>query len=200
MKNKKNLLGILAGAVVIIAISVVFSYQTNRELDSLNVYRKIDAVQHSETADWQTYKSDSANFTFAYPPTWEIREDYLYETPAGEKANNPTIVLCDKKVEKGNIENCIQINMRQAPFNARTKIIRENYLNLYTDDPEIVSIYGKVADSFFVFDNVPLKEIIVDQDRKNEEIEIGYGIKYELMIDETNKNKGIVRFYGAGDP
>ncbi|MFH1030271.1 MAG: hypothetical protein V1770_03370, partial [bacterium] len=152
-----------------------------------------------ETVDWQTYKSDNANFSFEYPPTWEIREDYLYETPAGEKANNPTIVLCDKKVEKGNIENCIQINMRQAPFSERTKIIRENYLNLYTDDPKIVGIYEKVTDSFFVFDEVPLNEIIVDQDRKNKEIEIGYGIKYELMLDETNKNKGIVRFYGAGD-
>ncbi|MFH1233009.1 MAG: hypothetical protein V1651_04075, partial [Patescibacteria group bacterium] len=47
-------------------------------------YKNLDFL---ETVDWQTYKSDNANFSFEYPPTWEIREDYLYETPAGEKAN-----------------------------------------------------------------------------------------------------------------
>lgn len=155
--NKKIVFGILAGAVVIIAISVLFSYRINRELDSLNVYRKIDAVQQSEMEDWQIYKNDLADFTFKYPMEWEIREDYLYETGGGTKAEHRAIVLCDKKNEKNSsgdysMKDCIQINMPQAPENERTKKIGDNYLNLYSDALEIIKIYEKVADSFQITD------------------------------------------------
>lgn len=101
-----------------------------------------------ETEDWQTYKNDLAGFTFKYPQNWEIRNDYFYETAGGSKAEQRTVVLCDKKNETDSIVNCIQINMPQTPSNANTKIIGENRLNLYTDSSEIVHIYEKVVESF----------------------------------------------------
>ncbi|OGF20637.1 hypothetical protein A2Y83_03745 [Candidatus Falkowbacteria bacterium RBG_13_39_14] len=111
----------------------------------------------SETANWQIYKNDLADFTFKYPMEWDIREDYLYESSGGTKAEHRAIVLCDKKNEKNSsgdysMKDCIQINMPQAPENEQTKKIGDNYLNLYSDNPEIIKIYEKVADSFQIID------------------------------------------------
>lgn len=114
----------------------------------------------NETADWQVYKNELAGFTFKYPSSWEIRKDYFYETAGGAKADEPTVVLCDKKVKKDSMGDCMQINMPQAPSNEYTKTIGKNWLNLYTDDPEIVNAYEKIVSSFKIIDGIPYRIII----------------------------------------
>jgi len=68
----------------------------------------------SESPSTQTFNGDSGAFSFDYPSGWEIRENYYYETPAGEKASVPTIVLAKTSQPKSDKSNLISINMRQA--------------------------------------------------------------------------------------
>jgi hypothetical protein len=101
--------------------------------------------ESNQTEDWNTYFNSKAKITFTYPKDWEIREEYFYK-----EAQYPTIILCGKKEPADVLVNCIQINMPQAPLGKKHKEIQGNYINLYTEDPEIVAIYEKVVASFKV--------------------------------------------------
>ena len=58
------------------------------------------------------YKNKELGFEFRYPTTWEIKEEYFYETAAGSKAKFPTILLG----EEGSTETSdyINISLRQS--------------------------------------------------------------------------------------
>lgn len=98
-------------------------------------------------ANWNTYDNSEASFTFKYPSDWEIKADYLYQTLAGVKAKERTVVLGEIG-EKGTIF----INMRQFPCSARkvSKWGHTNFIGTCSEEPEILNIYEKVVTSFRV--------------------------------------------------
>lgn len=92
---------------------------------------------------WDTYYSTQAKITFQFPEGWEVREDYFYKDSSFR-----TIVLCQKEEPQGVDANCVQINMPQAPTGTKHEEIEGNWINIYTDDPQVVACFDKIVGTF----------------------------------------------------
>jgi len=100
---------------------------------ALNVGTRAGAEEEKSTeqtqSQWKTYSNPDANFTFEYGNGWEVKEDYVYETAAGESSGLRTIILCPIEINDYNTNelrcnSCITFNMRQescADFNSALK-------------------------------------------------------------------------------
>ena len=96
------------------------------------------ANDHCEYAVYQTmlgtyrfgkkYENKEVGFEFRYPTSWEIKENYFYETAGGSKAKFPTILLGSKN---SNDENeYIRSNLRQADCSTFHQFTpEEEYIN-----------------------------------------------------------------------
>jgi len=88
-----------------------------------------------------------ADFTFKYPPNWKIKEDYLYETPAGEKAEHQTVIL----VQTGKESNRISINERQFPSdweNCKAEWVGPHWIGTCSEVSEVLEVLDRVVSSF----------------------------------------------------
>lgn len=95
-----------------------------------------------EDKDWKTYSNPEADFTFEYPPDWKIKEDYLYETAAGVKAEHRTVVL----VQVGKEANEISINVPQ--FACEAEWVGPHWIGTCSKASEVLEVLDGVVSSF----------------------------------------------------
>lgn len=72
------------------------------------------------------YTNDPTDTSFNYPSDWEIKQEYFYETAAGEKATVPTIILGRKSDPANATSDQISINLRQASCEVGTPSSQED--------------------------------------------------------------------------
>ncbi len=78
IKQNKNFLIVLLSSVLVIGLSIIFINNKQRD------------VVKPDTRNWNTYKSDTYNFEFKYPPTWT---QVLYQS---EKMDEGDVWLINK--------------------------------------------------------------------------------------------------------
>lgn len=98
------------------------------------------------------YQNPAANFTFAYPETWEVAYEAVYETAAGHTAEKFSVKL--KPIGNEDPNDAIRINPRQfACSDGRCEEIEGNVIGTYSRNPEIIVAYEIVVETFSVAKN-----------------------------------------------
>jgi len=82
----------------------------------------------------QEYINDECSFSFRYPTSWEIEEEYYYTTAADIEAYVPTIVL--KEIGETDTKNWITINPRQSDCDI---FITPNKEEIYIGSSKVIS-------------------------------------------------------------
>ncbi|MBU4338962.1 hypothetical protein KKB43_04785 [Patescibacteria group bacterium] len=101
-----------------------------------------------EMKNWQIYSKPELDFTFKYPQGWNVIQDYFYETAAGIKASNPTIIL--QKIGDNNINDEIRINSRQfdCEHGKCAEVIDYMTVGTFSKNLEVLDVFGKIIKSF----------------------------------------------------
>lgn len=101
-----------------------------------------------QTADWKTYRNEEYGFEVKYPKDWYVVQDYFYETAAGVKASNPTIVL--QKIGDNDANDEIRINSRQfdCEHGKCAEVIDYMTVGTFSKNSEILDIFDKIIKSF----------------------------------------------------
>jgi hypothetical protein len=98
---------------------------------------------------WQTYANPEAGFTFTYPLDWVIEEEYFYETAAGARAEQLTVVL--KQVGNEEPNDRVTINPRQFQCEfGRCVAIGDALIATYTSDPDVLAAFETITSTFAV--------------------------------------------------
>ena len=139
-QNNKEESDKIIETIVNLKTAVSFSAET---LDNGNV--KINVFLGPDSTEMEKYPQDS--FTFEYPDGWEIAENYFYETAAGIRAKNPTVVL--QEIDDDDSNNRIVINQRQFDCELG-KCAEVDYITIgtYSKNSEVLNIFNRIAESF----------------------------------------------------
>jgi len=101
--------------------------------------------------DWRTYTSGDHSLSFRYPPDWEIRDDFVYETAGGATADVPSIVL--GKIGDENSNDWVSINPRQFQQQYGTCLeAGKHTVCTYSSDPAITDIMERIVSTFSAAD------------------------------------------------
>jgi len=118
LASKKIALLVAVGVGVLVVIGLVYwafsSSSPFRESSKPSENSRDSSNGGAGGSGDQTYTNDEVDISFDYPSDWEIKQEYFYETAAGEKATVPTIILGRKSDSANATSNQISINLRQA--------------------------------------------------------------------------------------
>ncbi|GEM_PF-4236757 len=132
------------------------------DLELLNSWLKerVKPIE-KEVKEWKTYFNPDANFEFRYPENWEIKEDYEYKTPACEEdpecKGRQYIVL--GKIGEPALPMKIGINIPQCMGIKWSDLPGGNWICVFEDDPEVLSIYEQIKKSFQIISQIETKEM-----------------------------------------
>ena len=142
LMGEEKLLGV---PFIVMGNEYILGWGENKQ-EELESYVILTLIEN-EIVDWQTYSNPQDSFTFEYPDGWEIAENYFYETVAGIRAKNPTVVL--QEIGNDDSNNRIVINQRQFDCELG-KCAEVDYITIgtYSKNSEVLSIFNRIAESF----------------------------------------------------
>ena len=136
--------------VIVLAVAIagagIFAYQYYWPLEK-EVEIPEENQPKDETVNWRVYSSSETNFTFRYPENWEIIDDYFYETAAGIKSEQRTVIL--QKIGDEDSNNWIRINPIQFQYHIGKCIeTNGNTIGTYSKDSEVLEVFDNIVTSF----------------------------------------------------
>jgi len=115
------------------------------------------AATQNGTFNWKTYSSPETDFTFRYPPNWEIKEEYQYKSAAcgiDPKCKGARYIFLNKIVDTRQPGVCerekfgIAINMPQCSGVKHSSLPGNNWICVFDEDPAALNSYEKIKNSF----------------------------------------------------
>ncbi len=160
-------------------------------------------ISKDKIIDWKTYSNPEVNFTFKYPPDWEIKEENQYKNAAWQmdakskgihylflnRIDDPRPAKRGEKDKFGIAINLPQCAGVQCDYN----LAGSNWICLFDKNLEAVKVYDGIRKSF-----QQIKDVTVNwKTYRNKEF--GFEIKYpgnflvkEVKVDSNRKSEFII--------
>jgi hypothetical protein len=110
------------------------------------------ALPASETPrqpEWQTYANPEAGFTFDYPLDWVVEEEYFYETAAGVRADQRTVVLKQAGNDEPNDRITINPRQFQCEFGSCVEV-GDTLIATYSTDPDVLAAFDTIESTLAI--------------------------------------------------
>ncbi len=116
-----------------------------------------EKVSEDETANWEIYSNAEVNFSFKYPPGWEIKQEYQYKSAACQADPNCKGVryIFLNRIDDTRPANMgekdkfgIAINMPQCTGVKWSDLPGNNWICVFDENPETLEIFNQILSTF----------------------------------------------------
>jgi len=113
-----------------------------------------------ETANWKTYSNPEVDFTFKYPPDWEIKQEYQYKSAACQADPNCKGVryIFLNRIDDTRPANMgekdkfgMAINMPQCTGVKRSDLPGNNWICVFDEKSETLEIFNQMLSTFTLY-------------------------------------------------
>jgi len=139
---------------------IVYEFLVDRERFESLSDRFTQEETETETANWKTYSNAEVNFSFKYPPGWEIKQEYQYKSAACQVDPNCKGVryIFLNRIDDTRPANMgekdkfgIAINMPQCTGVKWSDLPGNNWICVFDENPETLEIFNQMLSTFTLY-------------------------------------------------